>query len=183
MPGAVLPPRAPDLAFEVYSEPIPQGSLKPVRRGTKLGVVSDNPRTAGWRERVAYTALAAQGAGWTPFDGPVVLAVEFYMPRPKGHPKTIRTVPMTKPDVDKLARAVGDALTAAGTYEDDSRIIDLVARARYAAPDPRLALPWEPTVASARIGVWHVTAEDTWDDQPLIPLPEPTGLFDFEALA
>jgi crossover junction endodeoxyribonuclease RusA len=56
---------------------------------------------------------------------PVYVRLEFVLPRPVSTPKR-RTPPAVKrPDVDKLARAVLDALTSAGALADDSQVVDL----------------------------------------------------------
>lgn len=51
------------------------------------------------------------------------------MRRPRSVRRRWHTVPY---DVDKLARAVNDSLTRSGVIEDDSRIVELVARKLYA---------------------------------------------------
>jgi crossover junction endodeoxyribonuclease RusA len=51
----------------------------------------------------------------------------FTLPKPKSAPKTRRTLPDRKPDIDKLVRSTCDALTTAGVYEDDARIVSLTA--------------------------------------------------------
>lgn len=171
----------PALAFCVYAEPIPQGSMKAIPSpGGFARLVSDNPRLHRWRATVAAMARAAQGPGWEPIDTAAAVAVEFYMPKPASRPKRRRTLPDRKPDVDKLARAVMDALTAGGAIADDARVVDLRTRERYAAPVAALALPHEEAAPCARIGVWRVDAEDTWADEPLVPFPE--GAFDAYAI-
>jgi crossover junction endodeoxyribonuclease RusA len=66
------------------------------------------------------------------FSGPVAVALAFRMPRPKsskpGQPADKR------PDLDKLVRAVLDALTSAGMYEDDARVVDLRASKQLSEP-------------------------------------------------
>jgi len=48
-------------------------------------------------------------------------------------PKTVDSpLPSVAPDLDKLVRAVGDALAIAGVYADDSRIVRISARKVYA---------------------------------------------------
>jgi len=169
--SALVPSTAPRLVFEVLGEPIPQGSMKPVNRPGQsyTQLVPDSPLLHPWRDRVRYAAMQAQGRHWEMIDGPVTLAAEFYVPKPKSRPKRRRTLPTTKPDLDKLVRAVGDALSAAGTYADDARVTDLLPRVRYAEPDPALALPWELPVPGVRIAVWELDAERSWDDAPLVP--------------
>lgn len=105
--------------------PAPEGSHKYVGyRGGRPVVAHDNPRLAGWRTIVARDAKAAALAvGWTQqHDGPVAVEAQFYLPRPK-RPR-FPDHAATKPDLDKLARAVGDALAApGGVLAEDSRIV------------------------------------------------------------
>ena len=108
--------------------PAPEGSHKYVgHRGGRPVVAHDNPRLAWWRTIVARAANdAARAAGWdAPHDGPVAVEARFYLPRPK-RPR-FPDHAATKPDLDKLARAVGDALAApGGPLAEDSRIVTWV---------------------------------------------------------
>jgi crossover junction endodeoxyribonuclease RusA len=56
--------------------------------------------------------------------GPVIVDMIFTMKKPKSAPKTKRTWPKSAPDLSKLARSTEDALTIAGVYEDDARIVE-----------------------------------------------------------
>lgn len=166
--NGMKPDRPPLLSFEVCGEPAPQGSKKHVGGGR---LVESSKRLHPWRELVTWSARSAAGPGWKPIEGPVVVAIEFYKRRPKGHPKSSRTVPTSVTgDLDKLARGVCDALTFAGIYGDDSQVVDALLRARYATDRPELALPWELADSGARIAVWALGPEETWDDAPLVPL-------------
>lgn len=111
--------------FVVLGDPIPQGSMRHIGRGR---MVSDNPKLKGWRQRVTASAQAALGPGWTPWDGPVAMDLVITLPRPKSAPKTKVTFPATKPDLDKLMRAIGDSLcpkTGFKTLQEDSRIVEV----------------------------------------------------------
>lgn len=46
----------------------------------------------------------------------------------------------TRPDLDKLTRAVFDALTDAHIWHDDAQVVGLVATKRYAPPDKPLGV-------------------------------------------
>lgn len=85
-----------------------------------------------WREHVARTARAL---GHTrPLPGAAAVDLMFVMPRPKSLPKSRPTPPATKrPDVDKLARGILDALHGL-TWLDDSNVVDLRSRKRIAEP-------------------------------------------------
>lgn len=122
-----------ELRFTTIGIPAPQGSKN--RFGGE-----DNPRTKPWRLALAADA---QAAGATLMDGPLTGIVYFYFPRPKGHYRTGKhagqlrpDAPMSvggKPDLDKLLRAVGDALTGVA-YRDDAQIASWVAFKRYGEP-------------------------------------------------
>jgi Holliday junction resolvase RusA-like endonuclease len=91
-------------------------------------MVESSEGVAPWRTDVRAEVLAAMGnRGHRGFRRgvPVYVRLEFVLPRPQSTPKR-RTPPAVKrPDVDKLARAVLDALTSAGALADDSQVVDL----------------------------------------------------------
>jgi len=114
-------------SFFVPGEPITEGSTRALASGQRVVVTHDRgPELDQWRLKVAHAAqAAAQDAGWEPrYDGPVAVTAAFFLPRPKSAKK--RLVPHVKPDLDKLIRAVGDALAPykqPGVLKDDSRIV------------------------------------------------------------
>lgn len=133
-----------EVSFTVAGIPAPQGSKSPW--GSEA-----NPNTKPWRAAVAADARAAMTyhdadgtSGYLePIAGPVVLYVTFTFPRPKSHYRTGRhahelkpSAPAycaTKPDLDKLLRAIGDAITGI-VVRDDSQIVEIVASKWYGAP-------------------------------------------------
>jgi crossover junction endodeoxyribonuclease RusA len=126
----------------VPGRPVAQGSLKVVGRGR---VVDDSPRLRPWRN--AVETLARSGwRGRAPLAGPVALELAFTLALPKSAPKSWRARPRWATphrrgtgDVDKLARAVLDALGAAGVYADDAQVTRLAAgKAFGAAPGVRV---------------------------------------------
>ena len=114
-------------SFFVPGEPITEGSVRTFTSGQRIVVTHDRgPELAAWRTRVKRAAQeAAREAGWEPrYDGPVAVNAAFFLPRPKSAKK--RLWPHVKPDLDKLIRAVGDALAPykqPGVLRDDSRIV------------------------------------------------------------
>lgn len=130
------------IAFTVYGEPIPQGSKTRTRWG---GIREDNPRTKPWRATVAAEAAAAM-QGRALITGPVQLEVVFTFPRPKAYYGTGRNAGTVKasaashhtktPDLDKLLRAVGDALTGI-IVRDDSQLSRVTAEKVYGEPARR----------------------------------------------
>lgn len=169
-----IPASAPALCFDVHGLPGPQGSKAFKGISKKSGhaiLVESSKKVKPWRARVEAAARAAQGEGWVPLDGPILLVIEFYMPRPKGHPKTRRTLPSRIPDLSKLLRSTEDAMTYAGTYADDGRIVDHVIRDRYATELDAIRLPWEFREPGARIALWPVESTTTLAEDPLITWP------------
>ncbi len=120
------------ISFVVYGIPVPQGSTKAfIPKGWKRPIVThDSARTKPWRQSIIDATLDKM-AGLAPIEGPIELRVTFYLPRPKSAPKGV-TEPAKLPDLDKLARAVGDALTAAGVWRDDGQVVSLIARKLFA---------------------------------------------------
>lgn len=124
-------------SFFVPGEPITEGSTKAFASGQRVVVTHDRgPELDQWRIKVARAAeAAAEAAYWEPrYDGPVEVWAEFRLPRPKSVPKS-RKHAQTKPDLDKLQRAIGDALSPykrPGVLRDDSRIVGWSAVKLYA---------------------------------------------------
>lgn len=119
------------ITFTVPGTPIPEGSTRYAgHRAGKPVLVHDNPKLHAWRQAVGLVAKnACLRAGWVlPLDEPVLIAATFYLHRPQ-RPRFAEAA--TKPDLDKLTRAVGDALTSSVLFED-SRIISWQVSKKYA---------------------------------------------------
>lgn len=91
----------------VIGQPLPQTRPRVFKRG---GTATDTPKLARWK---ATVVAAFVEAGWTPpaAGQPLHLELQFVMPvedkRRHGRPS------ITMPDVDNLAKAVGDTLMEA----------------------------------------------------------------------
>lgn len=163
----------PIVQFEVWGVPGPQGSkaFKGINPRTGKGIlVESSKKVAPWRDQVVYMARAYLNrtyARWTPISGPVHLVVEFALPRQKDAPKTRRTLPDVVPDLSKLLRATEDALTTAGVWADDARVVDTSMRKRFAPTDERHTAPADLDHVGARITVIPITADQTADEEPL----------------
>lgn len=119
------------VALFVPGLPRPQGSKRigRDRRGRPI-ILNDNDASLKvWRRAVATAASAA----WPLPPEAVSVDVTFYLPRGK---TVKRAVPTTKPDLDKLARALLDGLVQGGLLTDDSLVVDLAVRKRYADGTP-----------------------------------------------
>ena len=99
---------------------IPKGWSRPI-------ITSTNPNLKDWQQSVAG---AAQQHVTELFVGPVELSVWFFLPRPKSLPRNV-VAHLKKPDLDKLVRAVKDALTGVA-WRDDSQVVTLHAVKVYA---------------------------------------------------
>lgn len=112
------------VTFEVVGNPAAQGSKRHVGGGRMVEMAKGH---APWRAAVA--AAARDVAPDVPLDGPLTLDVEFRFPMPKSRARRLRDAgrapKTTAPDLDKLVRAVGDALTAGGLITDDARITEV----------------------------------------------------------
>lgn len=142
-PASPAPSRAVALAFgtpvfavRVYGTPAPQGSKKGFYNPHigRVQLVDDNKkRLKPWRDAVRSDSADAMTLP-KPIDQGVAVDMVFSFTRPQSHYRTGRNAhllrdgapvqPAGKPDLDKLARAAGDALKDAGVLRDDSRICE-----------------------------------------------------------
>ncbi len=109
------------IIFSVDGQPVPQGSMKVINGHV---IHSRGSALAAWRSSIA---LEARKAGAFPSREPIVLDITFRLLRPRTVKRKEPTVP---PDLDKLVRAVLDALTAIA-YLDDSQVTEIYARKIY----------------------------------------------------
>jgi crossover junction endodeoxyribonuclease RusA len=110
-----------NLRVIAHGAPAAQGSKKAFKRGKKIVLVEMSEHLPAWRAAVEAAARQAAGPDWEPIDGPVSIAGEIKLRKPKSTKFT--NYPAGPPDADKLIRAVGDALTASGVITDDARVV------------------------------------------------------------
>lgn len=129
------------LEFTVIGVAIPKGSTRSFivqgANGPRAATTADNPKTKGWQHLIAAAAAMALRRDPVRFtSGPVYVAAVFYLPRPKAlltKQHAPRAIPHTKkPDTDKLARSLFDALSGVA-WTDDAQVTDMVIRKRYCA--------------------------------------------------
>lgn len=118
--------------FAVAGIARPQGSKRPIinrHTGRVAMVESANAGTRkaleSWRDDIAGAAQDCQAAiGGAPIEAeiPVSLTLLFCMAKPRSATK--RTHPAVRPDLDKLVRAVFDALRGR-LYADDAQVCHL----------------------------------------------------------
>ena len=128
------------IAFVVHGIPKGQPRPKAFARGGHAGVY--DPGTAGeWKAMVAAAGEPLRPP--EPLTTPLLVSLEFVMPRPQKVPRRLGRGRMThtsKPDLDNLAKAVLDALTQAGWWRDDNQVCGLDASKWVAAEGERPGL-------------------------------------------
>lgn len=120
--------------LEVVGIPQPQGSKTGFVRSGRA-VLVDPKGVKPWREAIAQAGRDWQAEHDRPLiDEPVEVTMTFRLPRPKSSPKK-RVHPDTKPDLDKLDRAILDALTGV-IITNDSRVVCIHSRKVFAVDRP-----------------------------------------------
>jgi crossover junction endodeoxyribonuclease RusA len=148
------------IAMRVLGYPAPQGSKRHVGRGI---LVEASKLVTPWREAIVSECQRHDITGLM-LDKPLDVFLAFYFPRPAGHHRANGEVKDSAPkypsrrsvgDIDKLVRSTLDGLVQAAVIADDSLVVDLTARKRYATiVNPRGAvirvhpigeIPYEPS--------------------------------------
>lgn len=124
------------IRFGVSGKARPQGSfIARVINGRAFAVPSNDNQLRQWRNRVrAAAVVVAERSQPSPVYGPdeaVVVSLVFALDRPASVPVRKRLFPTVKPDIDKLTRAVLDAL-AGVAYHDDAQVCRLWVDKNYA---------------------------------------------------
>ena len=117
------------IAFIVPGPPACKGSVVSFRAPSgRIVTKTDSKNGKSWARAVAWSALSA-GIAPLPKGVGVSVSVEYQFTAPiRGE----RGTPCVRPDVDKLARALLDALTGIA-YEDDGQVVSLTVRKLYGA--------------------------------------------------
>jgi Holliday junction resolvase RusA-like endonuclease len=180
------PDREPDIEFRVLGSAASAGSkdVGVVYRagpgGSKIPVTDANGRVrtfvkdqsgqAGrdWRSAVAVAGSNARD-GNELLDGPLLIEATIIRQRGPGHYGRGRNssrilpsappYPAVMPDLDKLTRAVFDALTGS-TWRDDSRVVKMDIEKVYAEPGEPEGAEVRIWVLPARVGVTARTPAD-----------------------
>lgn len=129
-----------DTTFSIFiaGEPAPQGSksYKGRSKSGKAILIESSKKVHPWREDIRAACLGNDGKPRVQFgDSPTITDLEFILPRPKSTPKKKTPCAIRKPDLDKLVRAVFDALKSAGIWGDDARCVGVRATKRLADVD------------------------------------------------
>lgn len=129
------------ITFYVPGAAKTKGSFRPIiSKSTGRVFLRPEKKNADWQTRVAGFAVQAMAGNQRIDEGPVFIELDFYFPRPKCHygtgknsinlKSTSPQLHVTRPDVDKLQRAVLDGLTGI-VYRDDSQVVEIRARKNW----------------------------------------------------
>jgi crossover junction endodeoxyribonuclease RusA len=152
------------LAFTVYGLARTKGNHRAIHvKGMQFPIVTESNRNvASWQQLVAEGASRAIGAAPAEarglLTGGVRVTMAFYFSRPRKYRKRGVFVHHTvKPDLDRLERAILDALTAIA-YHDDKQVTEIVTGKYYAGVDEpaRVEIRAEPA-PPGRTGVPAIT--------------------------
>lgn len=116
------------IAFFIPGQPRPKGSWN-LMRNSKTGQVfaKADPAHKSWQGQVSYWAQVNKPDGDV-HTGPIALTMTYHLPRPK---TVKRALPTTKPDLDKLERAMLDGMTGI-MFEDDRQVVEVHHKKVYA---------------------------------------------------
>lgn len=130
------------LDFFVMGTPVPQGSKRAwYSEAQKRVFMTEDAgvRHSTWRFELATYARAEVGNA-EPMTGPLSVALTFIQHRPLAHYGTGKNAkelkpsalpyPIKPPDIDKLTRAVFDAMTSI-VWVDDAQVVAATIRKRY----------------------------------------------------
>ncbi len=121
----------------VFGLPAPQGSKRHVGRGV---LVESSAKVRPWRLAVKSVVEDVIGDR-PPLTGPLTVVLIFTLPKPASAPKRRRTWPNKRPDLDKLIRAVFDAVTESGAWLDDAQVVSIDAEKTYTGDPDALPRP------------------------------------------
>lgn len=125
------------ISITVYGKALAKGSVRPFMSERKdgstfHGVKPQNPKLKAWEQAVRVAGVEAMD-GRDLLREPVTASMLFHFARPKGHYGTGRNADKLKPsapkihdqnpDLDKLTRAVFDALSGT-VFDDDRRVCE-----------------------------------------------------------
>lgn len=127
------------VTFTVRGTPVPQGSAKPFIAGGRARLATKSAPLMAWRTAIATAAGAAMGERPV-MTGPVHVRATFHLQRPASAPKRV-TVPATRPDLDKLLRALLDGITGV-MIVDDARVVSVMAHKVF-GPGPGVVVTVE----------------------------------------
>lgn len=134
----------------VEGKPQPKGSTRAFMVRGRPVITSDNSALAPWARAIALAFRMASGPSEAP-ERLTQVRMRFYVERPKQHhvagdrrrelKADVPLYPGRKPDIDKLARGVLDAL-AGKAYYDDAAVVGIDASKDFCIGHPPGVLLW-----------------------------------------
>lgn len=122
------------MTFRAVARPVAKGSMRAfLPAGSRRPVLTSTAGGLKAWEAVVRDAATDVLRETLPRVVGVRVIMEFILPRPQAHPKRRMLDHVRKPDIDKLARAVLDALTGVA-YVDDAQVCWIEVLKRYAEP-------------------------------------------------
>lgn len=114
-------------ALTVPGKPLPKGSLRHVGRGRLI----EQTKVKDWMKDIRDHTVQTYGSEIPLFEAPVEAVLKFRFPRPAAAKNRLYPHLRSAGDIDKLTRAVLDALQPA-VLLDDSLVVQLTASKTYA---------------------------------------------------
>lgn len=122
------------IRFTVIGKPEPQGSARAfyIKKLGRAVITSDNAKLKPWRQQVSGMAMEAMKGYQVQAAGTAIrVEARFYFDRPKSIKRT--ALKTTKPDADKLLRAILDALTGI-VFNDDAQVTECFVTKSFGQP-------------------------------------------------
>lgn len=146
-----------NLKLSVFVDGTPAGQprVKAMVKNGKTQVYTPDTADA-WKDSIILTIRGMVRGRVTPLKGPIFLRTLFFFPRPASGAPTERNrsyFKATKPDFDNLEKAVADAITGSGLWEDDDQVVKNLSFKVLASPEDHVG---------ARIEVF------SWEGEPWI---------------
>jgi crossover junction endodeoxyribonuclease RusA len=111
----------------------PQGSKTYLGKGI---MIEASKKVKPWRADIRAACMDNRGKPRHQFNGDAIrVTLEFILRRPVSTPKKKTPLAVRKPDLDKLTRAVFDAISSAGVWTDDSQVVRAIVSKRIAEID------------------------------------------------
>jgi Holliday junction resolvase RusA-like endonuclease len=143
------------LDARVFGLPVAQGRPRAYKTPAGQVRVFDPANARDWKRTVQAQVLTQKPPA--PVEGPLAVALQFFLPRPPSLPKRER-FPAKRPDAENLAKAVLDAMQGV-VYRDDGQIVRLSIAKDY-GPAPGVVIHVERVVAfEPQPALVHVAAE------------------------
>lgn len=151
----MMKPRDFFLQVTVEGKPLPQGSKVAFLRGKKIVMKESAEGLKEWRDHVASTVSThMQYRGLECLEKtPMEVRLIFAMPRTKAMKPTDSLAMVQRPDIDKLERAILDALTGV-VFKDDSQVCVVHKVKRRCAPGEPPNVFIEVELAKDQVTAW-----------------------------